>query len=45
MQTPDRQPERSKPLLNSDPACIDFRSFSSFVLLGFVQHLGAGKTG
>jgi hypothetical protein len=31
--------------LNSDPACIVFRSFSSFVFLGFVQRLGAGGAG
>ena len=31
--------------LNSDPACIVLRSFSSFVFLGFVQRLGAGGAG
>jgi hypothetical protein len=33
------------PALNSDPACIVFRSFSSFVFLGFVHRLGAGGAG
>src|SRR5664279_4165405 len=33
------------PPLNSDPACIVFRSFSCSVFLGFVQRLGAGGAG
>ena len=31
--------------LNSDPACIVFRSFSCSRFLGFVQRLGAGVAG
>ena len=31
--------------LNSDPACIVSRSFSSFRYLGFAQRLGAGVAG
>ncbi len=31
--------------LNSDPACIAFRSFSSFRFLGSAQRLGAGGAG
>jgi len=31
--------------LNSDPACVVFRSFSCSVFLGFVQRLGAGGAG
>jgi len=31
--------------LNSDPACVVLRSFSSFVFLGFAQCLGAGGAG
>ena len=31
--------------LNSDPACIAFRSFSCFRFLGFAHHLGAGVAG
>ena len=31
--------------LNSDPACIAFRSLSSPCFLGFVQRLGAGVAG
>jgi len=37
--------QRSNPPLNSDPACIVFRSFSSSRFLGFVQRLGAGGAG
>jgi len=33
------------PPLNSDPACIVFRSFSSSVYLGFAKRLGAGGVG
>jgi hypothetical protein len=33
------------PALHSDPACIAFRSLSSFCFLGFVQRLGAGGAG
>ena len=33
------------PPLNSDPACIAFRSLSCFRYLGFVQRLGAGVAG
>jgi hypothetical protein len=33
------------PPLNSDPARIAFRSFSSFRFLGFVHRLGAGGAG
>jgi len=33
------------PPLNSDPADIAFRSFSSFRFLGFAQRLGAGVAG
>ncbi len=33
------------PPLNSDPACIAFRSLSSTRFLGFVQRLGAGGAG
>ena len=38
----NRQPN---PALHSDPACIAFRSLSSFRFLGFVQRLGAGGAG
>jgi hypothetical protein len=38
MQTPNLS-------LKSDPACIAFRSFSSFVYLGFASRLGAGVAG
>ena len=31
--------------LNSDPACIAFRSLSTFCYLGFVHRLGAGGAG
>ena len=31
--------------LNSDPACIAFRSISTSRYLGFVQRLGAGGAG
>jgi hypothetical protein len=31
--------------LNSDPACIVFRSLSTFCYLGFVHRLGAGAAG
>ena len=31
--------------LNSDPACIAFRSFSCPCFLGFAQRLGAGGAG
>ena len=37
--------EQANPTLNSDPACVVLRSFSSFVFLGFVQRLGAGGAG
>jgi len=37
--------QRSNLSLKSDPACIAFRSFSSFRYLGFVQRLGAGGAG
>ena len=33
------------PSLNSDPACIAFRSLSASRFLGFVQRLGAGGAG
>jgi len=33
------------PALHSDPACIAFRSLSSFRFLGFVQRFGAGGGG
>jgi len=33
------------PPLNSDPACIAFRSLSTSRFLGFVQRLGAGVAG
>jgi len=33
------------PPLNSDPACIVLRSFSSFVFLGFVRRFAAGGAG
>jgi len=33
------------PPLNSDPACIAFRSLSTSRFLGFVHHLGAGGAG
>jgi len=33
------------PPLNSDPACIVIRSFSSTGFLGSVQRLGAGGAG
>jgi hypothetical protein len=33
------------PALNSDPACIAFRSLSTFRFLGFVQRPGAGGAG
>jgi hypothetical protein len=33
------------PALNSDPACIVFRSFSSFRFLDFAQRFGAGAAG
>ena len=33
------------PSLNSDPACIAFRSLSTSRFLGFVQRLGAGGAG
>jgi hypothetical protein len=31
--------------LNSDPACIAFRSLSTFCFLGSAQRLGAGGSG
>ena len=31
--------------LNSDPACIVFRSLSTSCYLGFVQRIGAGGAG
>ena len=37
--------QQPNPSLYSDPACIVFRSFSSFVFLGFAQHLDAGGAG
>ena len=41
-----KQPSsRPNPALHSDPACIAFRSLSSFRFLGFVQRLGAGGAG
>jgi hypothetical protein len=33
------------PPLNSDPACIAFRSLSALRFLGSVQRLGAGGAG
>jgi len=36
---------RPNPQLNSDPACIVIRSFSTTRLLGFAQRLGAGVAG
>jgi hypothetical protein len=33
------------PALNSDPACIAFRSLSTFRFLGSVHRLGAGVAG
>ncbi len=35
----------SNPRLNSDPACIAFRSLSASRFLGFAQRLGAGVAG
>ena len=35
-------PSPPNPALNSDPACIAFRSFSSFRFLGSARRLGAG---
>ena len=37
--------QQPNPPLNSDPACIAFRSFSSSRYLGFAQRLGAGGAG
>ena len=37
--------DRPNPALHSDPACIAFRSLSSFRFLGFAQRLGAGGAG
>ena len=36
---------RPNPPLNSDPACIVFRSLSASRFLGFAQRLGAGGAG
>ena len=42
---PSTFPRRPNPPLHSDPACIAFRSLSSFRYLGFVRRLGAGGAG
>jgi hypothetical protein len=38
-------PRRPNPWLNSDPACIAFRSISTFRYLGFARRFGAGGAG
>jgi len=45
MSTPTGNPIRPNLLLNSDPACIVFRSLSTSRYLGFVRRLAAGVAG